>query len=101
MSGLDTTVLNNVFKVHEQEQHGVAEPLDTEADCLRDVKQRYDRVVPLIDIRMLAQAIRFVEATRANIEGYVWEGPEPEWFDGYAEDITEQYDLLTKEAGHA
>lgn len=58
-------------------------------------------LVATLDKSALAQAIRFVEATRANIEGYVWEGPEPEWFDGYAEDIAEQYNLLTMEAHHA
>lgn len=48
-----------------------------------------------LDTDALAKAIAMVEVTRAQVEGYVWEGPERTWFDGYAEDIAEQYRLLT------
>jgi hypothetical protein len=27
-------------------------------------------------------------------EGYIYHGPEPEWFDGYAEDISREYDAM-------
>lgn len=47
----------------------------------------------------LATAIRMVEATRAQREGYVYEGPEPEWFNGYAEDIAREYERLTAPPG--
>jgi hypothetical protein len=49
---------------------------------------------PRWDAKRLAKAIRQVEVTRAQREGYVYEGPESTWFDTYAEDIGEQYDLL-------
>jgi hypothetical protein len=53
-----------------------------------------------IDTKRLAQAIRAVEVTRAQREGYVYEGPESEWFDGYAEDIVTEYDALEGGGSH-
>jgi len=50
-----------------------------------------------IDPKVMAQAIRLVETTRANVDGVPFGGPEPQWYDLYAEDIITQYELLMRE----
>ena len=102
MSGLDTEALNEAMNGHERMGHDVPNPIDIPQDCLRDIKRRYDtRVPPMFDPTMLAQAIRFVERTRADVQGEVFGGPEGRWYDDYAADIIFQYDLLTKEGKRA
>ena len=74
-----------------------ARAFETEKDdeCHKVILDLYiDEGSVMIETKRLAKAIRHVEVTRAMREGYVFHGPEPEWFDGYAEDIGREYDAL-------
>ena len=64
-------------------------------DCNKVILDLYiDVGGVMIETKRLARAIRLVEAARAMREGYIYHGPEPEWFDGYAEDISREYDAM-------
>jgi hypothetical protein len=64
-------------------------------ECYKVILDLYiDRGSVMLETPRLAKAIRLVEATRAQSEGYVYEGPESSWFDGYAADIGTEYDRL-------
>jgi hypothetical protein len=68
---------------------------EREDSCFKVILDLYiDRGSVMLETKRLAKAIRLVEATRAQRDGFVYEGPESSWFDGYAEDIGIEYDRL-------
>ncbi len=111
-TGHNHTTANPVVVVHSQQPIGEDNPAhafgpfidedqarafseDRPDDCNKLILDLYiDAGSVMIDTKRLAKAIRQVEVTRAQREGYVYEGPESTWFDTYAEDIGAEYDAL-------